>query len=195
MSKLAMPIVHRALKVSVKAHRKDERDGEHPMPYSTHPIEVASMLRYVARVTDEEVLAAALLHDALEETKLKEDELLKEFGRRVTRIVKELTRREGDYAGMPPEQIHEIRTQKMLEEIDRMSDEAKLIKLADRCSNLRLALATRAGQDLERYVWQTHLILDRIDRNVCAVIWDEIRALCESAATNVNGQKKTKAPA
>jgi len=177
MSNVALPLVHRALKRAVKAHKKQDRDGEAPLPYATHPVDVLNLLRYDAEVTDEEILAAALLHDVLEETDEELDDIEKDFGRRVARIVRELTREEPDRSGLSPEEVRQVRTQSMLEEIDRMSDDAKLIKLADRASNLRSALLTRSGDQLEGYIRQSHSILEHIDREVCPILWDRIRDL------------------
>ena len=177
MSKVALPLVHRALKRAVKAHRKQDRDGEAALPYATHPVDVLNLLRYDAGVTDEELLAAALLHDVIEETDLALSDLQKEFGDRVSRIVRELTREEPDRTGLGADEIWQVRTQAMLEEIDRMSDEAKLIKLADRASNLRSALLTRTGDALANYIRQSQLILDHIDRTVCPILWDRVQDL------------------
>ncbi|MFI5385618.1 MAG: HD domain-containing protein [Fimbriimonadales bacterium] len=177
MSSVALPLVHKALKRAVKAHKKQDRDGEAPLPYATHPVDVLNLLRYDAEVTDEEILAAALLHDTLEETDEELEDIEADFGSRVARIVQELTRQEPDRAGLSPEEIWQIRTQSMLEEIDRMGSEAKLIKLADRASNLRSALLTRTGDGLNRYVRQSQLIIEHIDREVCPVLWDRVRDL------------------
>lgn len=177
MPKVELPLVHRALKRAMKAHKKQDRDGSSPLPYVTHPVDVLNLVRYDAGVVDEEILAAAVLHDVLEETTETPDALGKEFGKRVLQLVKELTREELDRAGLNDEEVWHLRTQAMLEEIDRMSNEAKLIKLADRASNLRAALLTRDGEYLSRYVRQSHLILDHIDRSVCPILWDRVRDL------------------
>ncbi|HTQ12131.1 MAG TPA: HD domain-containing protein [Fimbriimonadaceae bacterium] len=177
MSSVALPLVHKALKRAVKVHKKQDRDGEAPLPYATHPVDVLNLLRYDADVTDEEILAAALLHDAVEETDMTVTDIEKEFGERVARIVKELTREEPDRTGLSPEEVWQVRTQAMLEEIDRMGNDAKLIKLADRASNLRSALLTRTGDALNSYVRQSHFILDHIDREICPVLWDRVRDL------------------
>lgn len=182
MSKVALPLVHRALKRAVKAHKKQDRDGDAPLPYVTHPIDVLNLLRYDAGVVDEEILAAALLHDVLEETDVEVEDIEKDFGPRVARIVRELTRQEPDQAGLSPEEIWQVRTQAMLEEIDRMSEEAKVVKLADRASNLRTALLTRTGDSLNNYVRQSHFILEHIDREVCPILWDRVKDLAGAVA-------------
>jgi (p)ppGpp synthase/HD superfamily hydrolase len=177
MPKIALPLVHQALKRAVKAHKKQDRDGNAPLPYATHPVDVLNLVRYDAGVVDEEILAAALLHDVLEETDITAEELEKEFGHRVSRLVCELTRVEPDRSGLSEEEVWQLRTQIMLEEIDRMSEEAKLIKLADRASNLRCALLTRSGDELNKYVRQSFFILEHIDRSVCPVLWDRVKDL------------------
>ncbi|HVT11584.1 MAG TPA: HD domain-containing protein [Fimbriimonadaceae bacterium] len=182
MAKVGLPLVHRALKRAVKAHKKQDRDGEFPLPYATHPVDVLNLVRYDGGVTDEELLAAALLHDVVEETDLTVEDVAAEFGTRVARIVKELTREEPDRTGLSPEEIWQIRTQTMLDEIDRMSDEAKIVKLADRASNLRAALLTRSGEALNSYIRQSHLILAHIDRSVCPVLWDRVKDLAAAVA-------------
>ena len=161
----------------MKAHKKQDRDGSSPLPYVTHPVDVLNLIRYDAGIVDEEILAAAVLHDVLEETDETAETLKKEFGKRVIGLVTELTRQEPDRAGLNEEEVWQLRTQSMLEEIDRMSQEAKLIKLADRASNLRAALLTRDGDYLSRYVRQSNLILDHIDRAVCPILWDRVKDL------------------
>lgn len=180
MPKVALPLVHRALKRAVKAHKKQDRDGDAPLPYATHPVDVLNLLRYDAGITDEEILAAALLHDVLEETDITAELIRREFGERVGRIVQELTRDEPDRAGLSPEEVAQLRTQALLEEIDRMSDESKVIKLADRASNLRSALLTRTGERLESYIRQSHVILQHIDRSVCPILWDRVSDLASA---------------
>jgi (p)ppGpp synthase/HD superfamily hydrolase len=182
MSKVALPLVHRALRRAVKAHKKQDRDGDAPLPYATHPVDVLNLVRYDGAIVDEEILAAALLHDVLEETDVDEEDLEEEFGPRVTRIVRELTRHEPDRSGLSPAEVWELRTQALLEEIDAMSDEAKVIKLADRASNLRSALLTREGDALNNYVRQSHLILTHIERKVCPILWDRVKDLASTVA-------------
>lgn len=182
MSNLALPLLHKALKRAFKCHRKQERDGEFPLPYITHPVEVVNILRYEGGITDDEVLAAGALHDVVEECAADHpvkmfDKIEAGFGPRVCRIVREVTREEPDRTGLSDEEVWQLRTHLMLEEIRAMSDEAKTVKLADRLSNVRNALATREGDKLFRYVRQTQLILESIDRAICPPIWDRVQDL------------------
>jgi (p)ppGpp synthase/HD superfamily hydrolase len=185
MTNVGLPLLHKAIRRAFKAHKSQDRDGEFALPYITHPIEVVNILRYEGRITDEEVLCAAALHDVVEETAADDPEsalqkLEKKFGPRVARIVREVTREEPDRTGLSPEEIWQLRTHLMLQEIDQMSREAKTVKLADRLSNVRNALATRSEDKLFKYIRQTQLILQHIDREVCPPIWEEIEKLASS---------------
>lgn len=187
MSKSAFPRLHKAIKLAVKGHNKQDRDGESALPYVTHPVDVLSLVRYEAGVTDEDVLCAAVLHDTLEETDLKADKIEDKFGDRVAELVKELTREEPDEATMqlPEDEVWKIRDGMMMAEIDRMSHDAKVIKLADRCSNLRNAFKSKSGAKLARYIDQSRRILEHIDREVSPPLWDCINQMVEDGG----GQK------
>jgi (p)ppGpp synthase/HD superfamily hydrolase len=162
MANVAMPLVHRALRRALKLHRKQDRDGAAPLPYFSHPVEVLNILRYEGKVVDEEMLAAAVLHDAIEETGETVEKIEKKFGPRVAQLVKELTREEPERTGLSAEEVWQVRTDLMLAEIDRMSPEAQAIKMADRISNLRCAKVTRPRKDYLRYIAQSRLILQHI---------------------------------
>lgn len=177
-------VLHRALKWAEKLHRGQERDGPAPLPYLTHPVDVACKLRYFAGVEQTDDLCAALLHDVIEECGASPAKIAKRFGSEVEGLVRELTRTEPtqeEAAGLTPEQLWEVRNRLLLDDIRRMSRRAQRIKLADRLSNLEAALATRRGEKLERYLRQTYLILEAIPRDVSPRLWDAIRTLLETA--------------
>lgn len=175
-----MKALHQALKFAYKAHRKQDRDGDCPLPYITHPVDVVNILRYEAGELDPEVLCAGFLHDVLEETDATLPDIEAKFGARVAGFVVELTRDEpGDEvrASLDEAELWALRNQMLLDGISRMSPEAMRVKLADRVSNLRGALATREGDKLERYRRQSGMILERIPRDVCPPLWDEVQRL------------------
>lgn len=172
--------LHRAVKYATKLHRGLDRDGAYPLPYVTHPIDVATKLRYLANETDECVLIASVLHDTIEESDATFEGIESRFGAAVKDLVKELTRREptpDQIAGMTEEEIWQLRSELLLDDIRKMSVNAKRIKLADRLSNLEAALATRPPDRLARYIQQTYLILEAIPRDACPELWDAIRKL------------------
>lgn len=168
-----------ALDLAVEAHRGTFRDGESAVPYACHPVEVMLLLRHEAGVLDEAHLAAALLHDTVEDTSVTLELVSERFGSRVAELVGEVTRDEPsdeETAGMSKDEIWELRTGMLMEEIGRMSGEARMIKLADRLSNIRESKRTRSGKKLDRYVRQTRMILEAIPREVCPRLWDLVSA-------------------
>lgn len=170
-------MVHRALRRANKLHRKQERDGAAPLPYLTHPVDVLNLVRYVGRVTDEEVLAAALLHDVLEETEARYADIEEEFGPRVAGIVRELTRDEPEQGALSEQEFWELRTQMMLAEIDNMGREARTIKLADRISNLQGAFATKPKPNYDRYLLQSRMILKHIPYQTNRRLWLQLKLM------------------
>ena len=170
MAKVVFPKLHRAFRYAAKHHKKQERDGTSPLPYISHPTAVASLVRYVGHVEDEDVLCAAVLHDVVEEGGAKHKDLVEKFGERTADLVKELTRDKTLPEGLTEEEAWMLKTKKMLDEVDAMTPEAKLIKLADRTSNLEAAVATRSGADLYRYIRQSQLILGQIPAEVAPML-------------------------
>jgi len=106
-------------------------------PYIAHPFRVAMIVRDLFNVDDEEILAAALLHDTIEDTTTDYDEIEALFSNKVADIVGALTK--------------DMRLPKKLREqaYDRQLAEgpweAKLIKLADVLDNITDAHHTTSG--------------------------------------------------
>ena len=53
---MAEPNLELAIEFAVQAHRSQFRDGDHPLPYITHPLDVLANLRYTGQVTDPAIL-------------------------------------------------------------------------------------------------------------------------------------------
>ncbi|RYG27809.1 bifunctional (p)ppGpp synthetase/guanosine-3',5'-bis(diphosphate) 3'-pyrophosphohydrolase [bacterium] len=167
-----------ALRFMVDAHAGQERDGDDPLPYAFHPFEVATNLRVVGGVTDEDLLCAAILHDVLEETEASAEGIETHFGERVRELVEELTREEPDAATrekLDKDALWQLRADLLIEEIGKMSPEAQSVKLADRLSNVRDAKRTKPPKKRDRYVAQTVRILDTVPRKVNPKLWDAIK--------------------
>lgn len=107
-------------------------------PYIVHPVEVAGIVQTVCHT--EAMLAAALLHDTVEDTGVRIEDIEREFGAEVAELVEWLTdvstKEDGNRA-----------TRKAIdrEHISRASAAAKTIKLADLISNSQSILAHDAG--------------------------------------------------
>lgn len=172
--------LHQAAEFALQKHAGQDRDGEIPIPYICHPMEVLSKLRYIGKVTDEDLLVAALLHDTIEETDATFDEVAEQFGPMVAEYVRQVTREEPSaeqIEHLSKDEIYDLRTQIFLEEIRHMSKEAQMIKLADRASNLAEAEVSKPPAKLERYRKQTKQILKIIDRSVNPALWDMVDKL------------------
>jgi len=98
--------------------RKDGRT-----PYFAHPVRVAMTVRDIFEVGDPEVLAAAILHDVIEDTTTDYDDLLQEFGRHVADLVASLTKD----SRLPEEEREERYDAGLIQ----APWSARLIKLAD----------------------------------------------------------------
>ena len=135
-----LDLVKRAALVAVEAHGGEvRRSGE---PYILHPIAVASIL---ARIQlDTETIAAALLHDVIEDTPVSLERIESEFGARVARLVDGVTKLgripwttdDGETPGSREKTQQAENLRKMfLAMVDDIG--VVLIKLADRLHNMR----------------------------------------------------------
>jgi len=118
-----------ALQFAAHKHRDQRRKDLEASPYINHPIALAHVLWGEGRVHDAAVIQAALLHDTIEDTETTPEELRARFGRKVARIVAEVT----DDKSLTKAQ----RKQLQVDHAPHISREAKLVKLADKISNLR----------------------------------------------------------
>jgi (p)ppGpp synthase/HD superfamily hydrolase len=83
------PLVRAAYERARQAHAGQVRNASGGMPYIEHPVAVAT--RLAQRGYDDEVLAAALLHDVVEDTETTVEELRRELGDRVADLVAALS--------------------------------------------------------------------------------------------------------
>jgi guanosine-3',5'-bis(diphosphate) 3'-pyrophosphohydrolase len=138
-----LAIVLEALAFAAHKHRDQRRKDAAASPYINHPIALANVLVREGAVSEPEVVAAALLHDTLEDTQTSPGELRTAFGERVARIVAEVT----DDKSLPKAE----RKRLQIEHAAAISREAKLVKLADKICNLRdMAVHPPASWDLVR---------------------------------------------
>ncbi len=172
-----------ALEFAHNSHRGQSREGDAGIPYLHHPLEVASLLFQIGGVADHEDIAAAILHDTIEEGGISQNDIEEKFGRVISHLVGELTRAEPseDQAQVLTKiELYELRTNLLLAGIKVMSPRAQRIKLADRLSNWREAKAVRRTKKLARYGRQTLAILEVIPRSVCPPLWDTLKEECSN---------------
>lgn len=137
-----MELVMRAAAFAAEKHRMQRRKDAESSPYINHPIQLAYILVQEG-IEDSTVLASALLHDTIEDTKTTLDEIEIVFGYEIARIVdecsddKSLTKME--------------RKQAQIEHAGKISPKAKLVKMADKIANVSdIDGAPPAGWSIER---------------------------------------------
>jgi guanosine-3',5'-bis(diphosphate) 3'-pyrophosphohydrolase len=141
--KTGLGLVITAAKFAAWKHRDQRRKDADASPYINHPIGLAEILWTEGGVTDTAVLAAALLHDTIEDTETTPEEIRGQFGEAVAGMVEEVT----DVKWLTKRSRKKIQVARAA----RSSNGAKLIKLADKISNVRDILANPpADWTLER---------------------------------------------
>ena len=122
----------RACRFAEKAHKGICRKGT-DIPYMTHLEETAEIVRTLT--SDKEVIAAAYLHDVLEDTAYTSSDIEKLFGSKVARLVESET--ENKYHDMPKEDTWKTRKEETIRHLRDASLETKMIMLGDKLSNIR----------------------------------------------------------
>lgn len=142
------------------------------VPYMVHPLEAAQILAEVG-VTDEDILIAAVLHDVLEDTDGTEDDIRFKFGERVLGIVKEVTD--------DPELSKKKQKERQISEAPSKSYAAKLVKAADKTSNMKDLVRKPPGWRLESvagYTNQARMVVaalnskNELPPQLAAVFWE-----------------------
>ncbi len=125
----ALVDVMRAVAFAAHKHRDQRRKGRGAEPYVNHPVEVAMLVAQATSGRDVRAVLGALLHDTLEDTQTTRAELRREFGADVAALVAEVT----DDKRLPKRE----RKRRQVERARSKSRRARIIKIADKTSNLR----------------------------------------------------------
>jgi len=129
MAQLDANLLLKVLSFAAFKHRHQVRKGSKPIPYINHPIALADLLVRTGNIHDPEIIAAALLHDTVEDTAATFEELEAEFGSQISQLVAELT----DDKSLPKEE----RKRRQVEDASSLSPRARIVKIADKVCNLR----------------------------------------------------------
>ena len=136
-------VLDRAILFAVKAHSGTERRGK-GYPYIVHPLEAVEIVATMTK--DQELLAAAVLHDTVEDTDVTVDQIRAEFGDRVAALVAAETDEIPGQAGNDvmagadrpsEEETWHARKQAAIDRLAKASREAKIVALGDKLSNMR----------------------------------------------------------
>lgn len=125
-------LLDRAIIFAVQAHAGTERRGK-GFPYIVHPMEA---MEIVATITpDQELLAAAALHDTVEDTDVTVEEIRAQFGDRIASLVAA----ESDEMpeGVSEEDSWHARKKAAIDRLAAASHDAKIVALGDKLSNMR----------------------------------------------------------
>lgn len=126
--------VARALDFAARKHAGQRRKGKAAEPYVNHLTEVARMVAEATEGEDAVAVVAALLHDTIEDTGTSRAEIEQQFGAEVAALVAEVT----DDKSLPKAE----RKRLQVENAPHKSARARMIKLADKTSNLRSITAS-----------------------------------------------------
>lgn len=125
-------LLDRAIVFAVRAHAGIERRGK-GFPYIVHPMEAVEI---VATITpDQELLAAAVLHDTVEDTDVTIEQIRAEFGDRVVALV--ASESEDKDCGVSKEESWHARKQAAIDRLASASLDSKIVALGDKLSNMR----------------------------------------------------------
>jgi myo-inositol-1(or 4)-monophosphatase len=141
-------LLDRAIVFAVRAHAGTERRGK-GFPYIVHPMEAVEIVATMTK--DQELLAAAALHDTVEDTDVTVEQIRTEFGDRIASLV-------ASESDIMPEGVSEeddgeylssswhARKQAAIDRLARASHDAKIVALGDKLSNMRAIARDYAQQ-------------------------------------------------
>lgn len=171
---------------AVRAHAGQCRKADQS-PYILHPMETAAICATVS--TDPELLAAAVLHDTVEDCGVSLEELSARFGPRVARLVAAET--EDKRRDLPPAETWRLRKEESLERLARETDPAaQILWLGDKLSNLRSfrRLWLRQGdglwqsfhqKDPAQQAWYYRAAAEALGSLRETAAWQELHAIVE----------------
>ena len=181
-----MELVSEAIAFAVKAHdgmRRKKSDA----PYILHPMEAAVI---VGTMTDDQnLIAAAALHDVVEDANITIEEIEARFGKRVRELVESET--EDKRADLPPAETWRIRKEESLEVLRKTDDIGVLmVWLGDKLANMRSiyrdfkvegsAMWQRFNQkDVSQQAWYYQTIANLTERLSYTSAWLEYKTLTE----------------
>ena len=172
-------LLDRAIVFAVQCHAGVERRGK-GFPYVVHPLEAMAIA--ATMTSDQEVLAAAALHDVVEDTDVTLDDLRARFGDRVAALVET----ESDKPGKRED--WRARKEESLKRLAEASRDEKIVAMGDKLSNMR-AIArdyTTEGEsfwnrfyikDKSVHGWRYHALADALSSLSDTYAWQEFNFL------------------
>lgn len=149
-------LLDRAIIFAVKAHSGTERRGK-GFPYIVHPMEAVEIVATMTK--DQELLAAAALHDTVEDTSVTVGRIAEEFGEKIAKLV--ACESDTFEDGKSEEETWHARKQAAIDRLAAASKEAKMVALGDKLSNMR-AIA-RDYEEKGDELWKIFHVKDKRD--------------------------------
>ena len=181
-----MELVSEAVAFAVKAH-DGMRRKKSDLPYILHPLEAAVI---VGTMTDDQnLIAAAALHDVVEDAGVTITEIEARFGKRVRELVESET--EDKRADLPPSDTWRIRKEESLEGLKNTKDIGVLmVWIGDKLANMRsiyrdfkaegVGMWQRFNQkDVNEQAWYYRSIATLTERLSDTSAWLEYKTLTE----------------
>ena len=147
--------VLRAADATARWHVNQRRKGAAQEPYVTHLLEVAMLVAEATAGADPNLIVAALLHDTIEDQGVTREEIAAQFSDDVADLVVEVT----DDKKLPKAERRRLQ----IKHAPKLTPRAKILKLADKISNLRsLATSPPADWPMQRrsdyVIWTTEVV-------------------------------------
>lgn len=128
--KALQPLINRAYQYAAEAHIRQMRKGT-DIPYFTH---IITAMNYALELTDnQEILAAVVLHDTVEDTWVTIEDIREKFGNKVADFVAAETENKREH--IPAKDTWELRKQETIQHLQNASHDVKIIVLADKAAN------------------------------------------------------------
>ena len=147
-------LVDKAIVFATNAHQGTERRGK-GYPYILHPLEAMAIVATIDN--DPDLLAAAVLHDTVEDTEVTLENLQREFGTHIAALVADET----DVRTLPDgrELTWQERKKRDMDNLAAASREVKIVAMGDKLSNMRAISRDyrRKGDE----VWQMFHVKDK----------------------------------
>ncbi|MBE6727825.1 MAG: HD domain-containing protein [Ruminococcaceae bacterium] len=127
-----MKLLTKAIIFATEKHEGQKRKGT-DIPYIVHPLEALSIASTLTN--DENILAAAVLHDVVEDCEVSLSDIKFIFGEAVAHLVDSDS--EDKRENLPAADTWHLRKQETINSIEKMDRESKIVVLADKLSNMR----------------------------------------------------------
>lgn len=179
-------LVSEAIAFSTMAH-DGMRRRKSDLPYILHPMEVGAIIGTMTE--NQEVIAAGVLHDVVEDAGISIEEIGEKFGVRVMELVASET--EDKREDLPPEDTWRIRKEESIEKLRTTNDiEVLMLWIGDKLSNIRAiyrdylvegdAVWNKFHQsDINVQAWYYRSIMNYTERLSNTIAWIEYKTLVE----------------